>query len=157
MTAAAISKGTGMPVVERFPPKNRTTRTDLGPVDIEIGGHHKVLKFDANRLIIAVLNELLFSELDGPIPAEVKSSILSGRAGYRYCDCDVDMILERDELERFIKYDLTPEEYFKLREHFGKFFMIHDDFYDEETGTAIFRPTGRLTEDEDDSPGAGPG
>ena len=93
--------------------------------------------FDPNRLIAAVFNDKLFSELGEPIPAEVKGSVLSGRAGYRYSDSDVDMILERDELDRFIRCDLTPEEYFKLRDTYGIFFMIHDDFYDEETGEAL--------------------
>lgn len=124
-------------MADKFPPKNRTKRVDLGPIDIEISGHGKAIMFDPNRLIVALLDDKLFSDLGAPIPTAVEGSVLSGKAGYRYSDSDVDMILERGELDRFIRCDLTPEEYFKLRDTYGIFFMIHDDFYDEESGAAL--------------------
>jgi hypothetical protein len=124
-------------VEDRYPPKNRTNRTDLGAIDIEIGAHRTTLRFDANQIIKSVLDDELFPALGDPIPAEVEGSILSGKAGYRYSDIDVEMVLERGELERLIRHDLTPDEYFKLRAHFGMFFMIHEDYFDAETGEAI--------------------
>jgi hypothetical protein len=118
-------------------PKNRTSRSDLGPIDIEISGRDRKLMLDPNRIIMAVVKDTLFPSLGEPLPAEEGTSILSGRAGYRYSDCDVEMILDREELDRFIRHDLSPEEYFKLRDHFGEFHPIEFDFYDPETGEAI--------------------
>lgn len=121
---------------DKFPPKNRTNRTDLGVIDIEISGQGTTLVFDPNGLIIALIRDELFPQLGEPI-SDNKGSVLSGQPGYRYCDSEVDMVLERSELDRFIRHDLMPEEYFKLRDTYGLFFMIHDDFYYEDTGEAV--------------------
>jgi hypothetical protein len=122
----------------KFPPKNRPIRSDLGALDIEIAdGAGKVLKFDPNGLAVALVKGDLAGELGRPIPKDVIGSAISGEAGYRYSDSEVDFILTREELGRFLVYDLKPNEYFALRAKYGMFFQIHDDFYDEESGQAL--------------------
>lgn len=123
---------------DAFPPKNRTTRTDLGALDIEIADHDgNVLKFDPNSLLVALMDGSLADRLGRPFPKETGGSVLSGEAGYRYSDCDVELVLTREELNRFLTYDLRPNEYLALRNRYGMFYMIHDDFYDEESGTSL--------------------
>lgn len=126
----------------RFPEKNREDKTSE-ILDIRIEDQTSSQKFDPNSLIIALVSDKL--KLGDPI----RISVLSGKPGYRYRDSDVGFILTKDELFRFIERDLTPDEYFKLRDKFGMFFMIHDDFYDEETGEAIQPVRARTAVDDE--------
>ncbi|MNU45025.1 hypothetical protein D3C71_338580 [compost metagenome] len=41
-----------------------------------------------------------------------------------------------DELLRFIRHDLRPEEFRILFDRYGEIHEIHDDFYDPRTGEA---------------------
>ncbi len=121
----------------RFPPKNRT-RSDLDVLQIELSGRREIIRLDPNGLAMAIYGERdLIAELGEPHTPDGAVSVLSGRPGYRYSDHEVDMILTGDELMRFVRYDLRPDEYLALRDRFGMFFMIHDDFYDEESGESL--------------------
>jgi hypothetical protein len=114
----------------RFPEKNRDGQTE-DILDIRIEDSEGSRRFDPNSLIMAIINQ------DVKLASPVGKSVISGEPGFRYRDNDVGLTLSKEELFRFIEKNLLPEEYFKLRDEYGMFFMIHDDFYDEETGEAV--------------------
>jgi hypothetical protein len=117
----------------QYPPKNRPTETDLSFLDIEITSSDGRSVYDPNTAAMtAASGKLLFGE---PLP-EILSDI-SGKSAYKFRTMEVEMALTPDELLRLWRRDLRPEEFFKLRDKFGVFFEIHDDFYDEEDGYAI--------------------
>lgn len=70
------------------------------------------------------------------LPLKDVKSHLSGDAGYLVRRDDLEIALTFDELDRFLRHDLLDEEYFLLRDRFGMFHEIHDDFYDREDGWA---------------------
>jgi hypothetical protein len=115
---------------ERYPAKNREGRTDDFMI-IQIEDSRGIQTFDPNSLMIAMFKGSLRLE------ETIGLSIISDTFGYRYSDSEVSMILTKPELIRLLEKDLKPEEYFKLRDKFGVFFLIHDDFYDEETGLSL--------------------
>lgn len=116
-----------------FPPKNRPDNSDLGILDIEITSQAGVSVLDPNTAAVtASTGELPFG---APMP-DVHSTI-SGRPAYRFRTDDIEMALAPDELLRLWQRDLHSNEYFQLRNEFGVFFEIHDDFYAEDTGEAI--------------------
>lgn len=85
------------------------------------------------------------SQLFNPLelkPIEGAKSIISGQPAVIYRADDYEIPLTPDELFRFVKHDLEPKEFFKIRDHFGDLHEIHDDFYDPDTGEA-FQPMGR--------------
>lgn len=132
------TESTSLPASVKFteltpahPPVNRTP-TGLGVVNSWIRDVLGPMVLDSNRLAVAGDTNQL------PLSAEVGPSLLSGAPGYEFANADgVVVLLTRDELMRLFRRELAPAEYFKLRETFGVFFEIHDDFYDEETGEAL--------------------
>jgi hypothetical protein len=50
---------------------------------------------------------------------------------------DVELALSLEELDRFMRFDLRPKEFEALRDKFGIFFQIHDDFYCFGTGRSV--------------------
>lgn len=117
----------------QYPPKNRPTQTDLSILDIEITSTEGRIVYDPNTAAMTAASGQL--PLGDPLP-DVGSTI-SGKPAYKFRTTEVEMALTPDELLRLWRRDLRPDEYFKLREVFGVFFEIHDDFYDEEEGYAI--------------------
>jgi hypothetical protein len=73
-------------------------------------------------------------------------SELSGQPGYLFDDLDgfdrprpdlkLRLRLTADEIRRLILHSLRPSEYLKLRASHGMFFLIHDDFFNDD-GLAI--------------------
>lgn len=85
-------------------------------------------------------------------PVEGLKSIISGNPAVLYRADDYEIPMSPDELFRFAKHDLKPEEYFVLAKHWGLIHEIHDDFYDPDSGIA-FQPmggTGIIDDDEDE-------
>ncbi|MBC8741700.1 hypothetical protein F6X40_34630 [Paraburkholderia sp. UCT31] len=76
-------------------------------------------------------------------------SVLSGMPSYILRTSEIELALAPRELLRLWRRNLRPDEFFKLRDTYGVFFEIHDDFYFEDTGEAL-QPVE--DEDEDDSP-----
>ena len=74
-----------------------------------------------------------FTKLE-PLPTEV--SIISGQPAIRFSTDDIKLLLTPEECFRLAANSLTSEEYFSIRNKFGDFYEIHDDFYDPETGEA---------------------
>lgn len=72
-------------------------------------------------------------------PIDGVQSIISGEPAVIYRSDDIEIPMSTEELLRFAAHDLRPEEFLKLRETYGDFFEIHDDFYDPDTGEA-FQP-----------------
>lgn len=62
-----------------------------------------------------------------------------GEDGYHYVtfDKDIDTHLCKKHVHQLIDRNLTPEAFFTLYESFPEAFLLHDDFYDEETGESI--------------------
>jgi hypothetical protein len=113
-----------------FPPKNRLP-TRLEILRIEVVGKNHTAIYDPNAFtmhsVLGVVTE------DEPIT----SSMLSGEPAYLYRSMDVEIPLSHDELVRLGRLDLTPDEYFRLRDHYGLFHEVHEDFYDPETGDSL--------------------
>lgn len=121
--------------VQDFPPKNRTYPM-LGPIELEIhSGDGKVVKLDPNGFVVAAFRNTL--DLGTPYG----KSLLSGEDGWLYREDDFGVILTLEEIRRMAARELLPEQYLRLRETFGMFFSIHDDFYDEVLGIAL-QPKG---------------
>ena len=116
---------------ERYPPRNRKFADRLSPIAIEVEGQAGTFQLDPNRCImLAASRELPFGD-----PLET-GSVLSERPGYIYRTAELELVLAPRELIRFWLTALRPAEFIALRDMFGIFYEIHDDFYDEETGTA---------------------
>lgn len=106
----------------------------------------------------SMLMELVMGTYDARdgVADENWSSMISGKPALQYRSNDMVAELTPDEMDRFLRRDLTPDEYFALRMFFPKrshnfhsevfhpedFFEIHDDFYDPKTGEA-FQPVFR--------------
>jgi hypothetical protein len=141
------------PEYEQFPPKNRLAETLEFPW-IEIDDATTKYRTDPNALVGCVIwmatgqppsnpdgivvaalpnGAVVFNPLE-LVPREDVPSILSGGAsvGFRHDDMSIDLTPE--EFARFVSRMLTPEEYMALRDHFGMFYDIHADFYDDQNG-----------------------
>lgn len=124
-----------------FPPKNRTYPM-LGPIELEIhSGDGKVLKLDPNGFVLAAFKNCL------DLGPSYGKSLLSGEDGWLYREDDLGVVLTLEEIRRIAARELLPEQYFKLRETFGMFWSLHDDFYDEESGFAV-QPKGLFDPDQ---------
>lgn len=118
----------------RFPPKHRESE-ELGPIDQRIEHADGVEYVDPNRMIyiLAAQQEWLLSLK----PLEGQKSVISGEPAVVYRAADVAIPLTTHELYRLASRDLRPDEFFKLREVYGDFFEIHEDFYDHGTGEPL--------------------
>jgi len=84
------------------------------------------------------------SEIFNPVslqPLPGVASVISGGEAVVYRSDDLVIPMTVEELFRFMKLDLRPEEYFALRNRYGMFFEIHEDFYHPDTGEAL-QPRG---------------
>ena len=117
-----------------YPPKNRQTRC-LPVLQIEIVHACGVEIFDPNGLaILAYSNPHRF--LDMP-PLDNRKSVLSKKPAVLYRADDLEIPLTPEELYAFVCCNLSPDQMFTLRSHFGAFYEIHEDFYDSESGEAL--------------------
>ena len=118
--------------VPKNPPKNRLPAC-LGILDIEIEWDGGVHRTDPNELAMTA------SRGDYPLglPFSARPSILSGKPAYLYREDDFELALTLPELDRFVRKALRPKEFKAILAHIGMAHAIHDDFYDEERGTAI--------------------
>lgn len=69
-----------------------------------------------------------------PVPGKV--SVISGQPAVIYRADGNEIPMTTEELVRFIRHDLRPEEFKVLYEKYGAIHEIHDDFYDPSTGEA---------------------
>lgn len=69
-----------------------------------------------------------------PLPGT--SSVISGAPAVVYKAEDYAIPMTVEELLRFIRHDLRPEEFRVLFAKYGAIHEIHDDFYDPRTGEA---------------------
>jgi hypothetical protein len=105
--------------------------TGLNPYQVHIVHATGTVRLDHCGAISAVVSNTL--SLGPPLG----KSVLSGGAAYLYRAHDLQLLLTRDELCRFIRRDLYPNEYLKLRRRFGDFAEIDDSFYTPATGAAL--------------------
>lgn len=117
---------------EEFPPINRKPSDDLGAAYSRIVGAEKTVTLDANALVLAAYEE----KLDLGKPTD-KPSELSLHKGYLYQTNELELVLTKSEILRLIRRDLRPHEFKILREQYGCFYEIHEDFYDPLTGIAL--------------------
>jgi hypothetical protein len=103
--------------------------TGLTYMDLDVVSASTTRRFDPNTFIMAAMERQL---TDGE---PLYPSFISGKPGYLYRNHILQIALTADELDRFARHDLTPEEFFKLFT-LGEFHEIHDDFYDPDTGRA---------------------
>ena len=118
---------------KKYPPKNRLKKglpilhQEVSPSATPEG----ILILDPNAVAVAGCLENL------PLGEPIHPSFLSGDKGYLFRSDDIEIALTKEELYRLFRLDLKPEEFKKIVNHFGSFFEIHDDFYNEDTGDAL--------------------
>jgi hypothetical protein len=117
------------------PPRNRK-KTGLKNIEIEVVGRDKTTRLDPNGAILVVI-ELPKKGLPFGEPDEKYPSLLSGGPGYLYRTPEVEIALSSGELISLLARDLKPGQFKALSKHFGLFFEIHQDFYDEASGEAL--------------------
>lgn len=104
---------------------------------------------DGKEKIILCANDLLFYSL-GMIKDENLIKYLSdtnitqiceicGEEAVLYKEYEAEMKLCNNHLHRLIKRNLSPEDFKILYNRYGNIFLLHDDFYDAETGES-FQP-----------------
>lgn len=76
---------------------------------------------------------IVFNPLDLVARDDVPS-LISQAPSVRIRMEDISLDLSTEELLRLIARELTVDEYMTLRDHFGMFYDIHADFYDDRTG-----------------------
>ena len=64
-------------------------------------------------------------------------SVISKKPAVVYRACDYEIPLDPLELDRFLRRDLNPEEFFILFNIYGNLHEIHEDFYDHDTGESM--------------------
>lgn len=80
-------------------------------------------------------DSVLFNPLTlKPLPGA--ESVISGEPAVVYRADGNSIPMTVDELLRFIRHDLRPEEFRILFDRYGEIHEIHDDFYDPRTGEA---------------------
>lgn len=118
-----------------FPPRNRADPAELAKtLQMELIDAMGTMRMDPTRAAVAGMLQAL------PVleSADVGVSVLSGKPGVRFRNYEgLDLVLTREELIRMFRRELHAEEVRKLRDLLGVFHDIHDDFYDEETLTAL--------------------
>ncbi|NTF17463.1 hypothetical protein G6L37_03450 [Agrobacterium rubi] len=77
-----------------------------------------------------LFNPLAIRPLDGVM------SVISGEPAVVYKADGREIPMTVEELLRFIRHDLRPEEFRTLAVKYGIFHEIHEDFYDRQTGVA---------------------
>lgn len=124
--------------------KNRT-KNDLGVLEIAIEHRDGILITNPNGLAVSAILALGNADIDVPEgftgvfnPLELRplvdvGSLLSGEPAVLYKTDELTIPLTVEELSRFIGHALLKDEYLKLRDHFGMFYEIHEDFYDPDT------------------------
>jgi hypothetical protein len=108
-----------------FPPRNRRP-VELPVLRIEVEDAHGVRVFDPNGAILWAIYDKGTEKL---------SPLKEGTVAYR--SRDMEIFLTPDALDRLIRLDLRPDEYFRLRDRFGMAHEWHDDYYDIDTGEAL--------------------
>jgi len=112
---------------------------ELPVLRLEVAARDKVLVFDPNGLLAAIMSgDFDARQME---PAEYWPSIISGHPGLQYRCRDMVIELSPTEMDRFLRHDLNPEEYQAIRLRYPwqpeDYFDIHDDFYDPGTGEAL--------------------
>ena len=124
-----------------WPPKNRRHHR-LSVLRIEIEDAEGIQVFDPNGVVLWDLmggtTRLkpynLIADMHGRlygIGLTIDNRVVLYRSD------DLEIRLTPDQLHRLISLNITPNEYDHLRELFGMFYEIHEDFYDPETGAAL--------------------
>jgi hypothetical protein len=141
------------PEYENHPPRNRLA-DDLDLPWIEITDAVKTLRTTSNGLVNCVVwgatgqqprdrHGNLVSQFDGeaavfnPLDLVARDdvpSLLSDEPSIQLRMEDMSIDLSPEEFLRLIARELTTDEYMVLRDHFGMFYDIHADFYDDQTG-----------------------
>lgn len=115
-------------------PRNWLPQDRYLPVlKIEIEHADGVVETDPNGLIGIVLA----GTIQKLRPTGGVVSMLSGKPGLIYREYDLDIHLTPDEAFRLCDRSLRPSEYESLMRHFGVAYPWHEDFYDEQSRSAL--------------------
>lgn len=75
-----------------------------------------------------------------PLPSELNEHIhceICDKPGIYYRDPDVVVYLCKEHLFRWNTLNLSPQDFYAMYHRLGNVFMLHEDFYDSETGEAL--------------------
>lgn len=101
-------------------------------IHIEVQTKIGTMKADPNMMLFLTLNFIW----ENMVTICFTESDISGEPAVIIRD-DVELKLTPEEAQRLFMKNLKADEYFTLRKKFGLFYMIHEDFYDPETGKAL--------------------
>lgn len=109
-------------------------RKNYGLIDIDIIDANGKRTFCPNCLAISFCNDTLNLHNSYLYTCDITGNV----GAVLFKSSDEEYFLEKDILKRLISHNLTPKEYFKLADKYGADkYMIHEDFYDEDTGEAL--------------------
>lgn len=139
-------------------PRNRLPQ-ELPILAIQVIHAHGVAETDPNGAAASAMYGATGEDLNGapgtaglefriipladlaPVPGA--HSMLSGGPALIYRSADVEIAMSPGEMHRLFDLSLAPEEYFAIRDRYGLFHEIHEDFYDPDTGE-MFQPVTGL-------------
>lgn len=118
-----------------YPARNRrATALPAGSIEIEDRGG-AVKRLEGEAVLVAMAGEY-----SGHKPLAVGEpgfeSLLCGEQGYLLRTEDVEVPLTLREIVHLLLNALAPEQYLKLRETYGLFGPIGEDYYDPQTAKA---------------------
>lgn len=120
-------------------------RVVLPVLRLEVAHIDGVEVYDPNSILFASIAGVpdAWRPIQGMSPDDVggSGSVISGKPAVIYRTRDKQIPLAPDELRRLVLHDLSAEEFARLRDIFGLFFEIHEDFYCPTTGEAL-QPVG---------------
>lgn len=119
-------------------PRNRMSKALAGALDIEVEHRDGILTCEPNEFMLACHN----GEIERMKPID-RESFLSKEPALLYRSGDLEIALTGEQIHRLAMSALTPDEYGRLVEQFGKAFEWHEDFYDEASGRAL-QPKGKF-------------
>lgn len=121
-------------IVSRKDRSDAVCNLHLGVIDIEIIGAQNVIKATPNSLIVWAVSG--FEGL-GEGFGNLKPDLGGEGEVFEYRTSGVSLRLTKPKLKDLLFRALSALDYFVLRESFGIFHEIHEDFYDPETGEAL--------------------
>jgi hypothetical protein len=111
-----------------------TKNPELGVLDYVVEDANGETKYDPNGFVVAGIMRTLLVHI--PDPGIV--SDISQQPAVLFRASDMTVRVTPEELRRMAMLSLRPDEFFALWKANGNIFhLIHDDFYDYETGEAL--------------------
>lgn len=103
-----------------------------------------------NHIIMFVLDMIKEDIEKYPTELEKDTDLacdICGKEGYVFFDGKETVNVCKEHLSKLVRHDLKPDEFFVLYKEHPDMYLLHDDFYDPETGES-FQPVPLDSEEE---------